>query len=278
MPDRSDTRSLSAFFTARPMLKGFVWSLSLHLFFLVALFVMAGESRRDFTPITVLLAGDLPGEAGGNGRTASSQPRKSKTKRARGNTRSSGHPMAKTDTASKQEMPLSAFDIDRKPAASDTDAGVNMLRSLSREAGLAGGEVAGTTQGSIRQGENGGMDSDGKGGVGSGRGSGSGSGPGQGTGGDGNASYLAANFNYIRDRILKGLSYPAQARRMGWKGRVTISFIISDSGCVESIKVVESSGHQILDAHAVKTIKSCQPFPRPPVRAEIVIPIVYKIG
>ncbi|WP_198017704.1 energy transducer TonB [Syntrophorhabdus aromaticivorans] len=104
------------------------------------------------------------------------------------------------------------------------------------------------------------------------------SGHGNGIGGNGSASYLSANFGYIRDRILKGLSYPAQARRMGWKGRVTISFIISDSGCVEDIKVVESSGHEILDIQAIKTIKNCQPFPRPPMRAEVIIPIVFRIG
>jgi protein TonB len=65
---------------------------------------------------------------------------------------------------------------------------------------------------------------------------------------------------------------------MGWRGRVPISFIISDSGCVEDIRVMESSGHEILDAQAVKTIKNCQPFPKPPMRAEVIIPIVFRIG
>jgi periplasmic protein TonB len=259
------------------MLKGFVWSLFFHLLFLVSLFVTTGESRKDFVPITVLLAGDPPGEPGGNGQTASSQPKRSKTRKVKRNPGSSGHRAAEAGTASEPEQSFSASDINQKATVADSDTGVGILRSLSREAGLTGGEATGAGQGSVGEGRNAGGGSDGgRAGIGSGRGDGSG--PGRANGNDGNASYLSANFGYIRDRILKGLSYPAQARRMGWKGRVTISFIISDSGCAENIKVVESSGYQTLDAHAVKTIKSCQPFPRPPMRVEVVIPIVYRIG
>lgn len=93
-----------------------------------------------------------------------------------------------------------------------------------------------------------------------------------------NFSYVASNFDYIRERILKNLTYPAAARRKGWKGTVTISFIIGEDGLVGHIRVVESSGYGILDAHAIRTIKNCQPFPRPPAKAELIIPITYRIG
>ena len=89
---------------------------------------------------------------------------------------------------------------------------------------------------------------------------------------------MASHFSYIRDQILKNLTYPPIAQKMGWKGKVTVSFVIREDGSAENIRVVESSGYEILDAHAVKTIRNSQPFPKPPVKAELVIPITYRIG
>ncbi len=42
-------------------------------------------------------------------------------------------------------------------------------------------------------------------------------------------------------------------------------------------KIVKSSGYEVLDRNVVETVSEVQPFPRPPVRAEIVIPVVYTI-
>jgi len=86
------------------------------------------------------------------------------------------------------------------------------------------------------------------------------------------------HFQYIRDLIVKNLSYPRIAKRMGWKGQVTVRFVIGKEGCVESIRVTEGSGHKVLDENVVSTIRGIQPFPRPPVRAEIGIPIEYRSG
>lgn len=101
-----------------------------------------------------------------------------------------------------------------------------------------------------------------------------------GTGGDagGRAAYLKEHFNYIRDLITRNLAYPAVARRMGWKGQMIVSFVICEGGRVENIRILKSSGHRILDENAVNTIKRIQPFPKPPVKAEIVIPIAYQFG
>ncbi|OPY70693.1 MAG: Gram-negative bacterial tonB protein [Syntrophorhabdaceae bacterium PtaU1.Bin034] len=113
----------------------------------------------------------------------------------------------------------------------------------------------------------------GTGGTGEGRGLGSGN-----AGDAGKAAYLKEHFAFIRELILKNLTYPAVARRMGWKGNLTVSFVICEGGSVESVRIVKSSGHRILDENALNTIKGLQPFPKPPVRAEIVIPIEYRIG
>lgn len=101
-----------------------------------------------------------------------------------------------------------------------------------------------------------------------------------GTGGDegGSAAYLKEHFNYIRDLIARNLAYPSAARKMGWKGQMIVSFVICEGGRVEHIRIMKSSGYRILDENAVNTIKRIQPFPKPPVKAEIVIPIAYEFG
>lgn len=109
-------------------------------------------------------------------------------------------------------------------------------------------------------------------------------GGGSGAGGDGpgggqakSNSYAAAQFAYIRGLILKNLVYPPEARRAGLRGRVTVGFIIREEGLAQNIRIVESSGHDVLDRTVIETIRRCQPFPRPPARAELTIPIVFKL-
>ena len=95
---------------------------------------------------------------------------------------------------------------------------------------------------------------------------------------DAKAGYLREHFTYIRDRIMNNISYPQTARKMGWSGKVTISFVICENGDAEDIKIIQSSGFGILDRSAVETVKKVLPFPEPPLRAEIVIPVVYRLN
>lgn len=90
--------------------------------------------------------------------------------------------------------------------------------------------------------------------------------------------YIKEHFSYIRDIITKNISYPYMARKMGWSGRVTVSFIIAENGSVKDIRIVESSGYDLLDKNAVDTVRKASPFPRPPVTAEIVVPVVYRLN
>ncbi|HBH62697.1 MAG TPA: hypothetical protein DDX85_13370 [Nitrospiraceae bacterium] len=89
---------------------------------------------------------------------------------------------------------------------------------------------------------------------------------------------MREHFTYIRDRIMNNISYPQTARKMGWSGKVTISFVICENGDAEDIKIIQSSGFGILDRSAVETVKKVLPFPEPPLRAEIVIPVVYRLN
>jgi len=90
--------------------------------------------------------------------------------------------------------------------------------------------------------------------------------------------YIAENFSYIRDRISGKVTYPPIARKMGWQGRVIVSFVIQPDGLVQDITVVKSCGFKALDQNAIKIIKACLPFPKPMIAAKITLPIVYRIN
>ena len=90
--------------------------------------------------------------------------------------------------------------------------------------------------------------------------------------------YIKTHFSYIKDLIHKHLVYPAQAKKMGWEGKVITSFIISSAGCAKEVKISKSSGHEVLDESAIKAINNASPFPKPPVEAQIIIPIIYRLN
>ena len=90
--------------------------------------------------------------------------------------------------------------------------------------------------------------------------------------------YLKEHFNYIKDSVQKEISYPRIARKMGWQGRVLISFVVCRDGSVRDIRIVESSGFNALDKNAVEVIQKNAPFPIPPVSAELIIPVIYKLS
>jgi protein TonB len=90
--------------------------------------------------------------------------------------------------------------------------------------------------------------------------------------------YLNDHFTYIRDKILRNVSYPDKARRMGWQGKVLLSFIITAEGAVKAFKIIQSSGFTILDKSAIESVREAAPFPKPPVEAQLVIPIIYRLG
>ena len=89
--------------------------------------------------------------------------------------------------------------------------------------------------------------------------------------------YVKAHFVYIKKIIEKNISYPPMARRMGWQGKVVVSFIVCSNGKIENLQVVESSGHAQLDKNALQTVKQVEPFPSPPVRVKLILPVTYKI-
>lgn len=51
------------------------------------------------------------------------------------------------------------------------------------------------------------------------------------------------------------MSYPAAAKQRGWEGTTTVKIHVSAGGEVESVSVVGSSGHDMLDEEAVDMVK-----------------------
>lgn len=76
---------------------------------------------------------------------------------------------------------------------------------------------------------------------------------------------------------MKKAFYPKIAVRMEWEGKVEVSFIILSDGGVKGIKVVKSSGREILDKSAMEAVKLASPFPRPSATVELKAPVSYKL-
>lgn len=64
---------------------------------------------------------------------------------------------------------------------------------------------------------------------------------------------------------------------MGWQGKVIVSFIIAADGSIKEVKITQGSGFAVLDNNALETVKDTAPFPKPPVEAQLVIPILYRL-
>lgn len=97
---------------------------------------------------------------------------------------------------------------------------------------------------------------------------------GAGTAGAGTA---AGNYVWIRDAIQHAITYPAAARRMGWEGKVVVAFHLLPDGSVRDVRIVQGSGHAALDRGAIDAVRTASPFPRPPVEAEVITPVIYRL-
>lgn len=100
-------------------------------------------------------------------------------------------------------------------------------------------------------------------------------------GGSGNSAeklrskYLAEHFAYIQRIINDNIVYPDRAKRMRWTGRCVVEFIIMENGRTKNIRILKSTGYELLDDNVEETIKKVEPFPKPPVSAILKIPITY---
>jgi protein TonB len=91
--------------------------------------------------------------------------------------------------------------------------------------------------------------------------------------------FLSQKFSIISDIVRKHVQYPYLARRMGWEGKVVVSFVLTRQGEVKEVRVVQSSGYKVLDENTIATLQGCAKyFPVPPVDVKITLPVVYKLN
>lgn len=67
-------------------------------------------------------------------------------------------------------------------------------------------------------------------------------------------------FASIRRKIEKKWSYPEEAAMLGLSGKLKLKFIVGQSGKLIKIKLVDSSGSNILDDEAADAVKEAAPY------------------
>jgi protein TonB len=65
----------------------------------------------------------------------------------------------------------------------------------------------------------------------------------------------------IRRQIERVWAYPDAARRDGLEGRVELRFRIAADGSAESVEILRSSGHPVLDDDLTHTVRRAGPYP-----------------
>lgn len=75
--------------------------------------------------------------------------------------------------------------------------------------------------------------------------------------------------------------YPAGSRERGNEGTVRLQMLVNRSGRVESVRIIESSGHTALDKAAEKAVRSWRFSPAlqngDPIAAWVTVPIVFDL-
>jgi len=113
----------------------------------------------------------------------------------------------------------------------------------------------------------------GSGAAGYGRGTGGGGGQGTGKGGGINL----ADYNYVREAVMKNITYPEKARRMGLEGRVIISFVINEAGFINDVKILKSSGYALLDEAVREALFKVHQFRKKPERLFVQLPVEFRL-
>ncbi len=79
----------------------------------------------------------------------------------------------------------------------------------------------------------------------------------------------------IRRRIQQALVYPASARQRGLTGVSELEFVIGVGGLAEDVRLVDSSGHPILDEAAQRSLQAAGVLPR--VYGRLRVPVRFDL-
>ena len=84
-------------------------------------------------------------------------------------------------------------------------------------------------------------------------------------------------FSFIRRGIIEKISYPERARRMGWEGKVVLSFVVNEDGSVNNVKIIDSSGFPVLDQNAMDAVINTNFRRKVPLRFVVLLPVEYRL-
>jgi protein TonB len=84
----------------------------------------------------------------------------------------------------------------------------------------------------------------------------------------------------VREHLKKldaaGQFYPAEAIAQGLQGEVDVLLVIDETGKVVAARVEQGSGHAILDAAALRAVRSLQSLPADAPR-QVVLPVRFRL-
>jgi TonB family protein len=86
----------------------------------------------------------------------------------------------------------------------------------------------------------------------------------------------------VKSEISHHFDYPMFARRKGWQGIVLLEFNVSNVGIINNIEIKKSSGYEILDQAAEKSLSHVQRINVAlnmdlPLNTRLQVPIVYQL-
>lgn len=84
--------------------------------------------------------------------------------------------------------------------------------------------------------------------------------------------------NYLTEQ----LRYPEKARRKGLEGKAKVDFIVKESGEITDVKILKSSGVELLDAEALRVVRHMAPWNpgrnhNRPVSVIFTLPITFQL-
>jgi protein TonB len=81
----------------------------------------------------------------------------------------------------------------------------------------------------------------------------------------------------LRAAIQRRVVYPEIARRMGWKGKVIVAFVLEKEGLPHELRIHTSSGNATLDSNALQAVERAAPLPLADETVQIVMPIEFAL-
>jgi len=88
--------------------------------------------------------------------------------------------------------------------------------------------------------------------------------------------YLEKNLEDIGLITQKYLEYPYLAAKLGMKGESILEFYLYPNGNISKIKLLKSSGYEILDNNSIDTVKEAyKEYPKPSVKTKIRLLVKY---